>query len=599
MTTPQSASVPWQLTGNHWLAIPCIHPADASIHLVSVLHRGARGAVEFAGSRTWHDGLGPALLRPTLRVDGERRDLGASGMAWERTFSWIPSFACVAGDIAVNGTILCPYGRDVDSAAMVYLLSLENRGDSAREVECALEGTLGAREVRVRGSRPSGDVSRAVLDGDVVVLEGDRLPALAALAVAGEPGTQAMVPEESSAGANPPTFALARHIVINPGQRVEVAFYLTAAPEQDGACESVRAIRARGWKRLLTSTRDTLGVMQQHTGSEGLDRLVNRNLVFAYFYSVARALDDAHFYIVRSRAPWCAQGITIRDWEALAWTIPAVQLADSSLARELLLRTFEMHGYWPGRGTNYMDGTLFSPGFSLEGLAAYALSLDRFIRDTGDDRIVEEPVVGETLYLLTEELAARRHARLPLYSTDTELDGTLARLPYSLHANAAVAQALDVLKRTLDEESAGKLEDPEAVRAAASRHFAGEADGKSVFVQAADLAGTHSSVDSDAGLLAWLPSYEFVPRSDSTYRRTVRLQEPGERQALANVIGKLFGPDGERTLEWLRRAPLDGGVAATYVNTEGRAVDGYGDAALSGLLAYTVWYTAHAIGLRG
>src|SRR5581483_8740914 len=39
-------SIPWQLTGNHWLALPCIHPADASIHAVGLLHRGARAAIE-------------------------------------------------------------------------------------------------------------------------------------------------------------------------------------------------------------------------------------------------------------------------------------------------------------------------------------------------------------------------------------------------------------------------------------------------------------------------------------------------------------------------------------------------------------------------
>ena len=51
---------------------------------------------------------------------------------------------------------------------------------------------------------------------------------------------------------------------------------------------------------------------------ESLDGLINCGLLFAYFYAVARALDDAHFYLVRSRAPWCARGVTVRDWEALA-----------------------------------------------------------------------------------------------------------------------------------------------------------------------------------------------------------------------------------------------------------------------------------------
>ena len=35
-------TVPWQITGNHWLSLPCIHPADASIHAIGMLHRAAR-----------------------------------------------------------------------------------------------------------------------------------------------------------------------------------------------------------------------------------------------------------------------------------------------------------------------------------------------------------------------------------------------------------------------------------------------------------------------------------------------------------------------------------------------------------------------------
>ena len=43
----------------------------------------------------------------------------------------------------------------------------------------------------------------------------------------------------------------------------------------------------------------------------------------------------------------------------------------------------------------------------------------------------------------------------------------------------------------------------------------------------------------------------------------------------------------------------DNGLAAQFVDGEGRATRNGGDAALAGLLAYTVWYAAHALGIRG
>src|SRR3954464_960881 len=79
-------SVPWQLTGNHWLALPCIHPADAAIHAVGVLHRGARAAIGLGGDAGFVDGAGEALARPVVRVDGQPRALASEGLAWERAF---------------------------------------------------------------------------------------------------------------------------------------------------------------------------------------------------------------------------------------------------------------------------------------------------------------------------------------------------------------------------------------------------------------------------------------------------------------------------------------------------------------------------------
>ncbi|HVT37500.1 MAG TPA: hypothetical protein VHE78_00515, partial [Gemmatimonadaceae bacterium] len=370
-----------------------------------------------------------------------------------------------------------------------------------------------------------------------------------------------------------------------------------AGPERDGACATVGVLRRRGWRALLTATRDAIRSLEQTTGMESLDGLINRHLLFAYFYGVGRALDDAHYYLVRSRAPWCSRGVTIRDWEALAWTVPAVQLADSPLARELILRACEVHGYAPGRGVHYFDGTLFEPGFTLEGAAAYAIATDRYIRDTGDAQIVEEPVLADTLYLSSDDLAARRDKTHPLYHTEVTLSGTPVAHPFTLHGNAVVAHALECLKRTIDEEEAKDLPDPEAVRAAIRRHFTSDEGGKSVFVAATDLAGGVTREDDPVASALWLPLFEAVERTDSVYRRTAK-RSSGEPRYLAQQIGRLLGPDASKVIEWLRRAPLDHGLAAEIVDEEGMAIANGGDAALSGLLAYAVWFTVHAYGVR-
>jgi len=573
-------NVPWQLTGNHWLALPCIHPATGAIHRMSVLHRGARAALEFVAAEGGAAGSEAPLLRPVMSVDGEPVVLGATGMAWERALGWLPTFTCTVGSLVVRGMVFCPFGRDADMAGAVYTFAIENRGTKARTVTLAIEGDGGELVPRVRRARPAaGRLHGAVAEG-VVVLDPNVTPGLAAFALAADGEGEVSATEDGAA-------RLARTVTVAPGARDELAFYIAAGPERDGAIATSAAMRRRGWQWLLSATRDGLAALQQSTGSDSLDRLVNHNLLFSYFYAVGRALDDAHFYLMRTRVPWHPAGVTMREWDALMMTLPAVQLADPGLARELLLRMCELHGYAPGRGTHYFDGTMFEPAFSLEGAAAYVLAVDRYTMESKDDQIVDDPVLADTLYLVNDELAERRHPELPLYSTEVTPSGNVAPLPFTVHGNGVAALALDILRRTLDEETARDVPDGEAVRIALQRSFARGAGGKQALCTALDLQGAESGEDDAVGSALWLPLYGAIEPDDVLFKRTAR-GLAGATDSLSTIIARLCGPDSTKVLEWLRRAPLDGGVAAEYVDADGRAIANGGDASLAGLLAATV-----------
>jgi hypothetical protein len=590
MSQLPAPDVAWQVTGNHWLSLPCIDPSDGSLRALGVLHRGARAAVEIGGAPEFLSATGPSLLRPMLRLNGVEKPLAAVGLAWERAMEWIPTFTATVDSLLVRGTLFAPHGRDADVAGAVYALAIDNRGSSTAHVEVTFEGTLGHRQIRVRTPRAADDAHVVSTAPDaVVLLEGAALPGLAAVAIA--PGADAQV----SAGAG--RYTIRQVLTIPAAGRAHAAVYLAVGPERDGACATVAVMRRRGWSELLSTTRDALRALEQTVGHDGIDRLINSNLLFAYFYGVGRAIDDGHLYLVRSRAPWNGRGVTVRDWEALSWTLPAIQLADGPLARELLLRACEVLGYVPGEGLHYFEGTMFEPGFTLEGLAAYALATDRYIRATNDDQIVEEPILAETLYVSSEDLARRRDPDVPLYSTEILPSGVTAPLPYTLHGNAVVAQMLDVLRRTLDQETANRLEEPDAVRAALMRHFVMDKGGKPALASAIDLEGHTADGDDPIASAYWLPLYDAFQRDDSLYRRTVR-GVASAPEHLAHQCARLMGPDAAEVLRWLRRAPLDHGLGAEIVDADGRAVRNGGDATLSGLLAWSVWYSVHALGLQ-
>jgi hypothetical protein len=557
-----------------------------------MLHRGARAAVEFAGGPSFAEGNAPPLARLSFSVNGSPVPLAPGGLAWERALEWLPTFTGAAGPLVVRATVFAPYGRDADTAGIVYAIAVENRGASDADVSITLDGTLGYRQLRVRTPRAFEDAHSIMhVPDDIVVLKGAALPGLVALAIGSDgAATVNVTPGEQ------PRYAIRRDLRLAPGQHADLAFYIAAGPEQDGAHATASVMRRRGWRELLAATRDALRDLEQSTGHEALDRLINRNLLLAYFYGVGRALDDAHFYLVRTRTPWHGRGVTFREWESLTWTLPAIQLADAALARELILRACEVHGYAPGSGVRYFDGTLFEPGFCLEGAASYALAVDRYIREANDDQIVEEPVLADTLYLASDDLAARRNSGIPLYSTEVAPSGNPAPLPYTLHGNAVVAQALDVLRRTLDEQTARDVQDPDAVRAALKRHFSRDKEGKATYASAIDLNGNAVLEDDPLASVYWLPVYEVVDRNESTYRRTVRAAAT-DRRFLVQQCARLLGPDAAEVMAWVRRAPLDDGFAAEQVDESGRAEANGGDASVAGLLAHTLWYAVHALGV--
>lgn len=222
-------SIPWQLTGNHWLSIPCINPMDGAIHGLGVLHRGARAAIEVAGAPDFVTGSGEPLLRPVIRVNGEVRALAAEGIAWERAVGWLPTFTCTIGALVVRGTIFAPYGRDADMAGAVYTLAVENRSGADVTIELAMEGHLGHRQQRVRTPRPFDDEHVVTLGDDgVVLLEGAAIPGLVAVAIGCDGPAAVEVAEGPSRSARP--FAIRRTVVAPAGGAVQTAFYLAVGP---------------------------------------------------------------------------------------------------------------------------------------------------------------------------------------------------------------------------------------------------------------------------------------------------------------------------------------------------------------------------------
>lgn len=616
----------WELTGNHYLALPCISPSDGGIHRVNVVHRGALGLVEWGSAERPDPGAAP-LLAPEAIVDGERVPL--RDVEWERLDGWIPSFrGRVGDDLTIRGTICAPGGGPLLHAGAVYRLEVENRGAARHDVVVALEGTWRWSLRTVRTSRPldTRNLLVGASDGSGLVLVAGGEPSLAALAVLGGDGATAAAsvgtdePRDLGPGAvlavengTPIRLRVARRLELGPRQRGVAEFHIAAAVERDGAEARARSLLRVGGAELVRLARLELARMHRRVRDVALGAILNRNLLFNAFYAVGRAIDDDRVYPIVSRASECSPGPLFRERDALAWSFPALLATDSSLAREVLLRAFEQYSHQPGAELHYLDGGVLSPSFALDGFCAYALALDRYTRESRDESILDEPIVGVVIRDLDDLILDRLHPELLLATTELLPSGEVATHPYVTYDNVQLWALAEVITRLWPRVGNGVRSNlagaAEEIAATIWSRCAVEVEGYRVLAWSTDLEGEAAVYDDPEGSLILLPALGFCDADDPLWRNTVELLRssrnpfwlgdrafPGmasrrwpDRASLPGLCASLLGPDRADALAVLKRLRLEGDVAClTYDPDTGETVDGAYHAAAAGLLGWTL-----------
>jgi uncharacterized protein len=622
-------------TGNHYLYFPRIERADASIHAINVVHRGLNGLVEWTAERSAF-AAGEPLLR--LRVSGGPDRVIAPTLEWQRVDGWLPRFRTRVGPLRVSGTICAPGGVDPLIRGGVIVLELVNDGLMEQSCEVALEGAWQWTLLSILTARPLRGENRLLhmAGPDALVLEAGEGGAGAALALceawygargALTPGGGVLAsvagadlaplgPGEEIAAPNgaPLRFRLGRQLRIESRRRITAAFYVGVAPERDGAAATAAALRRLGPEELLHLARLDLARLGRRSRDPEFGPLLSRNLLFNYYGSVARAVDDDLIYPVLARSAAHGGTAVVGERAMLLWSLPALTLLDRALAREALIRAFEQYSARAGEQWKYLDGAVLSPGVQLDQLCAYVLALDRYIAQTEDDSVLDEPLVQDVLREIDEALYSLLDREVFLCATDLLPSGDSPDHGYTTYGNVLVwlvARALPRLWRRYPDEPPPRFFENAAdeISAAIWQRCTAEVDGVPVLGYSSDLAGQVAIYDDPEGSLALLPYLGFCDADDPIWTNTMELLRspayplwlhdrpfPGlaTRGApgcgrLAALCGDLLGPHADGALALLRRLRLPDGVAAeAYDPDTGEAVGGRYAPALAGFLAWTL-----------
>ncbi len=498
------------LTGNEYISIPQISP-DAGIVSLNALRLDHRGLLEFSGTEE------SPLLKPTITIDDQNIET-AGKLKWHYRLDWIPVFELSENDWTVEGEIFAPPGFK----GFCCCLKFSNRSHKAKTIKLGWQGKWDSFNYVIFNRKPVNGSREARYDrwtGSLILEACAGLP-LAALALAVEPAGKWDYDSESG------SFSISNSIYLEPGKEYEARVYGAVNLDADGAGTTTVDLRRHGLTALREHNTQWLETRQKSLEDKTLGSLMNRNLFFCYFYSLARSLDSEELVPVTSRSPRYYVSSAFWSRDALLWSFPSILTADLDAAREMLLNIYRRHIKNAGDHAHYINGTVLYPGFELDELAAYFIALEYYLDTSEDHLILEEDVIRDGLNILVDKAFERFDPQSGLYSTFLSPSDDPVSYPYLTYNNAILQRSFHFLSQLQAKELWAHKSDfailARELMQAIFDHCIVQGPFGIMFAWAVDGKGRFTLYDNPPGSLQLLAYYGFCSIDDTVFKNTVR-----------------------------------------------------------------------------
>lgn len=586
--------------GNEMVSIPELRERDGSILSVSLLHMGYKGMIEIRGSEE------EPLFTPFVKIDGMNASIGE--LIWEREKYWIPHFSA-NGDLKLEGTVLAPIGE----RGFIYRIAVTNNTGTEREFTLGLKGTWDKAIQAINESKPICAKKSAYLSNwsKCMVMELKSEVSIFSFAPVFEDDVDFDY-EEKNGCIN---YIISKTKSLKPGEVFYQNFYWGFGYEEVGAVTSGIEMKRKGWNREYDDTLNWLEKRIRIVGDEQIDKVLNTNLFFNFFYASGITLDTEEFVLVTSRSPRYYVSAAYWDRDSLLWSFPSILLVDKEYAKEMLNYVFTRQIRNVGIHSRYIDGTVLEPGFELDELCAPAIALKRYYDATGDMEYISESHVLKGIDRILKILESKKHASVDLYETFLQPTDDMNVFPYITYDNVLVCRALkDISELYLvlgkKEESGLLMEKAENVKRAIWENCVIKHKGRRIFAWSIDMEGRSNIYDEPPGSLELLPFYGFCPPDDEVYKNTVccirdkdyaysfadcNINEIGCAHAphpwILSLCNSLLCRRLDHSKNILSKTSMDNGVACESVDEHtGQCTTGYAFATCAGFLAYAIYY---------
>ena len=564
--------------GNHYLSLPEIGTEDAAVRSMNILSLSNKGLIEIKGKET--------LFRPEFYKAGSKLLIHSSKVILEHFY--IPAYhfeleggvraaTRIYADLAEKGFVYeFESSDDIEVRLVCTLDSLSllrfNSHEADFKAEMKLDKWLGNPAVNIIAAKA----------GFSIAFGGDR-----------DFGHQGLE---------------GNHLILKLGCKGSNAFYITVNSDMDGASTTLIHFRRKGYRGIYAELSEWLrSKVVKYEKDIMLQRLLNENLFFNYFFAVGRDIDSDRYAALTSRSPRYYVSGAFWERDSFLWSFPAIKLVDREfylgLCREMML----MHAKNAGDHAHYIDGTVLYPGFELDEAASYFILLGD-MDDIDDDML-------RALEAVFMRIEREYDCETGLYRTFLMPSDDPSEYPFLTIDNAILWRGfknlLKVYQRMGFMEKANLVSNRmEGIYKGIHAYLIKEIEGTGIFVWSGDGKGGFSLYNDPPGNLGLLHYYGFIDFKEELFRNTIEYyysrkykyycesskiselacdHHPGTPSGLG-LCGSLLNPLlQERATGWLKAANMDFGLLCeSFDRDTGEARTGVGFATGSGYLAFAL-----------
>lgn len=584
------------LTGNEYLSLPQINPGGG-IEAINIIHLQNKGLLQFDGTSE------KALIEPLIEIEQTAVDL-ATAARWHYAQNWLPSFSA-GGDSSWNleGEIVTPPGQ----RGFYYRLALTSKTEKVIKARLGWSGNWHGFSYIVFKKRSIDSKNYLFYDkwSKSLVLEASVGLPLAALAMATTPAQRWTINEANN------RYETTHQFELGAGESKEIILYVAVNLEADGAATTSVDLRRQGYKNLKQSA---VGWLDDHLPSRNdfkLTGLLNRNLLFSYYFALGRSIDSDELVAVTSRSPRYYVSAAFWSRDALLWSFPAIMLLNRNTARELLLTAFDRHISFAGDHAHYISGTVLYPGFELDQLAAYLIALRHYLHSGGDQDILKDNLIQKGMEIIVEKAFEQFVPEHGLFKTFLDPSDDPVVYPYLTYNNALLQCVFSFLGSLQAEELWFHRSDFQILAAELRQtiyeHCIIKGPLGLMFAWAVDGNGRFSLYDNPPGSLQLLAHYGFCASDDSVFKATVHWIRSANNKYFHQ--GSAFEEAGSlhagkpwplaacndllayntSALDFFSRAEMDNGFFCETVNPDtGKVSTGAAFASAAGFMAYAL-----------